>query len=64
MEAPEGAPPWLAVFTADERPHLWERARSEGTFEQLWPEYNRHGIHADEYFAALVPRFATSKLCS
>jgi GNAT superfamily N-acetyltransferase len=58
MEAPEGAPPWLAVFTADERPHLWERVQSEGTFEPLWAEYNRHGIHADEYFGALVPRFA------
>jgi hypothetical protein len=58
MEAPHGAPPWLEVFTAEERPDLWERARNERTFEGLWPEYNLHGTHAAEYFGALVPRFA------
>ena len=58
MEAPRGAPPWVEVFTAEERPDLWERARSERTFERVWPEYNLHGAHAAEYFGCLVPRFA------
>lgn len=58
MEAPPGAQPWLEVFTAAERPDLWDRARRERTFERLWPEYNIHGTHAAEYFGALVPRFA------
>jgi len=46
----------LAVHRADERPDLWERARSQ--FDDVWPEYNRHGIHTGEYFGALVPRYA------
>ena len=58
MRSPEGAPPWLDVFTAEERPDLWQRARTEQTFEGLWPEYNQHGTHAAEYFGILVPRFA------
>jgi hypothetical protein len=58
MEAPQGAPPWLEVSTAAERPDLWERAHDERTFERLWAEYNLHGVHAGEYFGALVPRFA------
>lgn len=58
MQPPEGAPPWLGVFTAEERPDLWEQARADGTFEMLWPEYNNHGTHAATYFGALVPRFA------
>ena len=38
-----GLPPWIEVFTAEERPDLWERARSQRTFERVWPEYNLHG---------------------
>ena len=58
MEGPEGAPPWLEVFTAEERPDLWELSRAERTFDRLWPEYNLHGTHAADYFGSLVPRFA------
>ena len=58
MEAPDGAPPWLQVFTAEERPDLWERARTERLFEALWPEYNLHGSNAALYFGRLMPRFA------
>jgi len=58
VEAPDGAPPWLQVFTAEERPDLWERARTERLFEALWPEYNLHGAHAALYFGSLIPRFA------
>jgi hypothetical protein len=58
MDAPTGAPPWLEVFTAEDRPDLWELARSEQVFTPLWPEYNNHGNHAGVYFDALVPRFA------
>lgn len=58
MEAPQGAPSWLAVFTAEERPDLWHQAQRERTFERVWPEYNLHGAHAPEYFGALFSRFA------
>jgi GNAT superfamily N-acetyltransferase len=58
VEAPDGAPPWLGVVTAEERPDLWERARTERIFETLWPEYNLRGTHAALYFGALIPRFA------
>lgn len=58
VEAPDGAPPWLEVFTAEERPDLWERAGVERLFEALWPEYNLHGTHSAGYFGELVPRFA------
>jgi len=58
VEAPDGAPPWLQVVTAEERPDLWERARAERLFDALWPEYNLHGTHAARYFGELVPRFA------
>jgi len=58
VEAPDGAPPWLQVFRAEERRHLWERARTERFFEALWPEYNLHGSHAALYFGSLIPRFA------
>ena len=46
----------LQVFTAGERPGLWERA-NDG-FAGSWPEYNMHGNHAAAYFGELVPRFA------
>jgi hypothetical protein len=58
VEAPDGAPSWLEVLTAEERPDLWDRVRTERLFEGLWPEYNLHGTHAALYFGALVPRFA------
>ena len=40
MEAPSGAPEWLDVFTAEERPDLWVRAREEALFDGVWPAYN------------------------
>ncbi len=46
----------LAVFTAAERPDVWEDA--EKTFPVVWPEYNLHGDVADEYFTALYPQHA------
>ena len=45
----------ITVFTADERPDLWERARPLGN---EWPEYNRHGNHTAAYFGALIPQHA------
>jgi hypothetical protein len=58
---PMGANPLLRessikVFTAEERPELWELARS--AFEGVWPEYNNHGNHTGRYFGALVARHA------
>jgi GNAT superfamily N-acetyltransferase len=58
MKSPEGSPPWLAVQTAAERPDLWQQARQEDLFADVWPEYNLHGTHAPAYFGALFPRFA------
>jgi GNAT superfamily N-acetyltransferase len=58
VEAPEGSPTWLEVFTADERPDLWERCQSQRLFDAIWPEYNMHGTHAARYFGVLSPRFA------
>jgi hypothetical protein len=58
VEAPDGAPRWLQVSTAEERPDLWERVGAERSFDELWPEYNLHGTHAAAYFGDLVPRFA------
>lgn len=46
----------LAVFTAEERPDLWEEA--ELTFPVVWPEYNLHGDVSEEYFAVLYPNYA------
>jgi hypothetical protein len=46
------------VFTAAERPDLWERARSERSFDAVWPEYNMHGNHTARYFGAIYPRYA------
>jgi hypothetical protein len=42
----------LAVFTAQERPDLWERSRS--LFQGVWPEYNNHGNHTPTLFRDLV----------
>lgn len=46
----------LSVFTAEERPELWEQA--EASFPVVWPEYNLHGDVAGRYFGALFPRHA------
>jgi hypothetical protein len=46
----------IEVFTAEERPDLWEQSRS--VFQGVWPEYNNHGNHTGRYFGALVPRHA------
>ena len=46
----------IEVFTAEERPDLWERARS--LFTTVWPEYNMHGNHTARYFGALYPKYA------
>jgi GNAT superfamily N-acetyltransferase len=46
----------LAVFTAAERPDVWQDA--EETFPVVWPEYNLHGDVAAEYFATLYPQHA------
>jgi hypothetical protein len=43
------------VFTAEERPDLWEEGRS--LFRDVWPEYNLHGNN-DAYFGTLFPRHA------
>jgi GNAT superfamily N-acetyltransferase len=54
----EALPPnsTLEVFTAAERPDLWEDARQ--LFLAVWPEYNQHGTHAATILGALVPDFA------
>jgi hypothetical protein len=46
----------IDVFTAEQRPELWEQSRS--LFVDVWPEYNNHGNHTGRYFGALVPRHA------
>jgi GNAT superfamily N-acetyltransferase len=43
----------VVVFTAEERPDLWEQSRS--LFLNVWPEYNLHGNHG-EVFGALFPQ--------
>jgi hypothetical protein len=52
--------PWstqpIEVFTAEQRPDLWERSRS--LFDTVWPEYNMHGNHTGKYFGALYPKHA------
>lgn len=59
MEAPPGAPEWLEVHTAAERPDLWESAEAQQLAERVWPEYNRHGNHTDSYLSILFPRHAS-----
>jgi hypothetical protein len=49
-------PPSIEVFTAEERPDLWEQARP--LFRDVWPEYNLHGNHTADYFGVLIPRHA------
>ncbi len=45
----------IEVFTAEQRPDLWEKGDSLG---DVWPEYNGHGNHTATYFGALIPRHA------
>ena len=58
MKPPKGSPEWLEAVTAAERPDLWERARQEDLFDDVWPEYNVHGNNTPAYFGALFPRYA------
>jgi hypothetical protein len=44
----------VKVFTAEERPDLWDKART--LFQDVWPEYNNHGIHTGKYFGSLFPQ--------
>jgi GNAT superfamily N-acetyltransferase len=46
----------IEVFTAEERPDLWERSRT--LFTTNWPEYNMHGNRTARYFRALYPQHA------
>jgi GNAT superfamily N-acetyltransferase len=46
----------IVAHTAEERPDLWEDARS--SFRDVWPEYNQHGNDTDEYFGVLFARYA------
>lgn len=58
VDAPPGSPPRLAAYTAEERPDLFEQARTDGRFRALWPEYNHHGQNVRRTFAAVYPDFA------
>ena len=58
MQVPTGAPDWLEVITAAERPDLWERARDEDLFRDIWPEYEHHGSDGWKYIPAIYPRHA------
>jgi len=57
MKPPTGCPDWLTVYTAAERPDLWESVRSSGLFYNVWPEYNMHGNNTSAYFGVLFSRF-------
>lgn len=57
MQPPPGSSPWLAVFTAAERPDLWQQVRIDDPFRPVWPEYNNHGNRTPEYFGVLFSRF-------
>ena len=46
----------MEVFTAEERPDLWQQARP--LFGGVWPEYNLHGNHSGKYFGQLFPQYA------
>ena len=50
----------IEVYTAEERPDLWERSRS--LFVDVWPEYNLHGNETSTYFGALFPKYAPFQL--
>jgi hypothetical protein len=46
------------VFTAAEKPDLWDAVRHRETFRDVWPEYNQHGNLTPRYFGSLVPKYA------
>ncbi len=52
------APSWIAVFTASERPDLWDHTDKHDPFHSVWPEYNHHGNHSNSYFGSLYPAHA------
>lgn len=52
------SPDWLEVFTAAERGDLWDGARGDRRFHDVWPEYNHHGNHSGSYFGSLYPKHA------
>jgi hypothetical protein len=54
LAAPPGSQ--VEVYTAEERPDLWQLARS--LFNGVWPEYNMHGNHTGKYFGQLFPQYA------
>jgi len=58
MQAPSGAPEWLEVVTAAERPDLWEQTLADNLFRSIWPEYNLHGSDTWKYFPATFPAHA------
>jgi hypothetical protein len=43
----------IVAYTAQERPDLWEEARSR--FSGVWPEYNLHANDSSTYFSTLFP---------
>jgi hypothetical protein len=46
----------VVAYTAQERPELWEDARSN--FGNVWPEYNLHANDSAKYFGSLIPLHA------
>lgn len=46
----------IVAYTAQERPDLWEGARS--LFAGVWPEYNLHANDSAKYFGTLFPLHA------
>ncbi len=62
MLAPPGAPEWLEVMTAAERPDLWEQVDADNLFREVWPEYNRHGSEAWKYMPATFPAHAALQI--
>ena len=58
LRLPPGAS--IDVFTAEERPDLWEAART--LFRDVWPEYNNHGNDTSTYFRALFPEHAAFQI--
>jgi hypothetical protein len=50
----------VEVFTAAERPDIWEAART--LFRDVWPEYNNHGNDTPAYFGALFPEHAAFQI--
>ena len=63
VQAPPGVPDWLRVFTAAERPDLWEHVCSEHAFDQVWPEYNLHGNTRAVTSAPSTPATPISRPC-